>query len=85
MSEGLEDGIARVIASFDEIVRSDGGSVAFVARDGSRLRVSYRAGVNEDCPTCVMEPDALGSMMQDMLRDHAPEIREVLVEVVPGE
>lgn len=84
MSERLQEGIARVIASFDEIVRSDGGSVAFVAREGSKLRVAYRAGANEDCPTCVMEPDALGLMMHDMLRDHAPEIEEVLVDVVPG-
>ena len=37
--------------------------------------------VKRDCPTCVMEPDALGLMMHDMLRDHAPQIDEVVVLV----
>lgn len=75
-------GIDRVIEAFDEIVRSDGGGVSFVAVDDATLRVAYRIGHNEDCPTCVMEPDALGLMMHDMLREHAPEIAEVRVEVV---
>ena len=74
-------GIARVIEAFDEIVRSDGGNVSFVAIEGAKLRVAYATGVNQDCPTCVMEPDALGLMMHDMLRDHAPEIEEVVVDV----
>lgn len=75
-------GIARVIEAFDEIVRSDGGGVCFGALEGARLRVAYRLGANPDCPTCVMEPDALGLMMHDMLREHAPEIAEVVVDVV---
>ncbi len=71
-----------MIETFDEIVRSDGGSVSFVAIDDATLRVAYRLGHNEDCPTCVMEPDALGLMLHDMLREHAPEIAEVRVDVV---
>ena len=79
------EGIGRVIEAFDEIVRSDGGHVSFVAIDGGRLRVAYAAGVNEDCPSCVMEPDALGLMLHDMLREHAPEVEEVVVEAaLPG-
>ena len=81
-------GSARVIEAFDEIVRSDGGNVSFVAIEGAKLRVAYATGVNQDCPTCVMEPDALGLMMHDMLREHAPEIEEVVVDVAkpaPGQ
>lgn len=73
-------GIAQVIEAFDGIVRPDGGSVRFVAVEGKTLRVAYSAGVNEDCPTCVMEPDALGQMMLDMLREHAPAIESVVVD-----
>lgn len=73
--------IFRVIEAFDEIVRPEGGSVSFVAVEGGKLRVAYAAGVNEACPTCVMEPDALGLMMHDMLREQAPEIEEVVVDV----
>jgi hypothetical protein len=79
----LDVGIARVIEAFDEIVRPEGGRVSFLALDDGKLRVAYLAGVNEECPTCVMEPDALGLMMHDMLRDilreNAEEIEEVVV------
>lgn len=81
----LDEAIARVIEAFDGIVRPDGGRVAFRGCDGRRLHVAYAAGVNEACPTCVMEPDALAQMMLDMLREHAPAIEEIAVEVVAGE
>ena len=78
-----EEAIARVIEAFDGIVQPDGGHVSFVAIEGGRLRVAYAPGVNLDCPTCVMEPDALGQMMQDMLRDQkASGIEAVVVDVV---
>ena len=54
-----DEAIARVIEAFDGIVQPDGGRVSFVAIEGARLRVAYAPGVNADCPTCVMEPDAL--------------------------
>jgi len=89
----LDAEIVRVIEAFDEIVRPEGGSVSFIALEGGKLRVAYVAGVNEECPTCVMEPDALGLMMHDMLRDTqrdalqggAQPIEEVVVHTVtPG-
>ncbi|MEZ4334349.1 MAG: hypothetical protein R3F35_21565 [Myxococcota bacterium] len=81
----LGEEIARVIEAFDGIVQPDGGRVSFAGWDGRRLHVAYAAGSNEDCPTCVMEPDALARMMLDMLKDHAPEIEEVAVELVAAE
>ncbi len=89
----LDAGILRVIEAFDEIVRPEGGHVSFIALDGRKLRVAYVLGVNEACPTCVMEPDALGLMMHDMLRDAlqdslcdgAQQIEEVVVHTAtPG-
>ncbi len=85
----LDAGILRVIEAFDEIVRPEGGHVSFIALEGRKLRVAYVLGVNEACPTCVMEPDALGLMMHDMLRDTlqdgALQIEEVVVHTAtPG-
>lgn len=82
VARAADVGIAQVIEAFDGIVRPDGGSVRFVAIEGKTLRVAYAAGSNDDCPTCVMEPDALGQMMLDMLREHAPAIEAVVVD--PG-
>jgi Fe-S cluster biogenesis protein NfuA len=76
----MSTGIEAVVQTFDEIVKPEGGSIKVLAVEGERLRVAYAAGVNEDCPQCVMEPEALGAMMQDMLKQHAPEITEVVVE-----
>lgn len=73
-------GVDAVVETFDEIVKPDGGSVTLVAVDGSTLRIRYAPGVNEECATCVMEPDALAGMMQDMLKQHAPSIESVVVE-----
>jgi len=78
----LDAGIVRVIEAFDEIVRPEGGSVSFIALDGGKLRVAYVAGVNEECPTCIMEPDALGLMMLDMLRDSLHDGGKQIEEVV---
>ncbi|MBK7951581.1 MAG: NifU family protein [Deltaproteobacteria bacterium] len=77
-----DEAIARVIEAFDGIVQPDGGRVSFIAIERGQLRIGYAPGVNPDCPTCVMEPDALGQMMLDMLQDQAPEIEGVVVDVV---
>jgi len=78
MAEGAE----LVVAHFDEIVKPDGGSVRILAREGGVLRVAYASGANEDCPTCILEPDALADMMKDLMRDHEPGITEIVIEEV---
>ena len=40
----IRSGIARVIEAFDEIVRSDGGNVSFVAIEGAKLRAKGAGG-----------------------------------------
>ncbi|MCH2170794.1 NifU family protein [Myxococcota bacterium] len=73
-------GVDAVVETFDEIVKPDGGSVKLVAVEGSTLRIHYAPGVNEECATCVMEPEALAGMMEDMLKQHEPSIDSVVVE-----
>ena len=77
-------GAELVVEHFDEIVKPDGGSVRLLAREGSTLRVAYSPGVNEECTTCVIPAAQLGEMMRDLMRDHAPEIQDVLVEEIAG-
>jgi Fe-S cluster biogenesis protein NfuA len=76
----MADGAALVVEHFDEIVKPDGGTVRLLGREGDTLRVGYRAGVNEECETCVISADQLSEMMRDLLRDHDPGIEQVRVE-----
>jgi len=72
--------VEQVVEQFNEIVKPDGGQVAFVSVEAGVLRVRYAPGKNEECETCVMTPDALGAMMQDMIQTLDPSIQQVEVE-----
>ena len=76
----MSEGARQVVEQFDEIVKPEGGSVAFLSAEDGVLRVRYVPGVNEQCAECVMEPDALAAMMKDMVVTLDPEIQEVRVE-----
>lgn len=73
----------QVVEQFNEIVKPDGGSVTFVSASEGILRVNYSPGTNEECEACVMEPDALAGMMQDMVKTLDPFITEVKIESLP--
>ncbi len=76
MSSAAEE----VVAQFNEIVKPDGGSVTFVSASGGVLTVRYAPGQNDECETCVMEPDALAGMMRDMIVTLDPSITDVQME-----
>lgn len=78
----MSDAVVKVVESFDEMVRPEGGRVSLVAVEGGTLRVAYTKGHNEQCETCVFEPGALAQLMQDTVKDHDPSIVEVVVEEV---
>ena len=60
-------------------VKPEGGSVTLLSDDGGVLRVRYVPGVNEECAECVMEPEALGAMMKEMVVTLDPDISSVEV------
>ena len=70
----------QVVEQFNEIVKPEGGSVTLLSDAEGVLRVRYVPGVNEECAECVMEPDALGAMMKDMIITLDPSITAVEVE-----
>ena len=76
----MSEGARQVVEQFNEIVKPEGGSVTLLSDDGGVLRVRYVPGVNEECAECVMEPDALGAMMKDMVVTLDPGITAVEVE-----
>jgi Fe-S cluster biogenesis protein NfuA len=73
----------QVVEQFNEIVKPDGGSVTLVSASDGVLLVRYAPGTNEECETCVMEPDALAGMMRDMVITLDPSITDVKIENNP--
>ena len=43
------------------------------------LRIKYDEGVNEDCPECVMPPDAFREMVERMCSVQAPHVASVVL------
>ena len=75
----MSEGARQVVEQFNEIVKPEGGSVSLLSIEAGVLAVRYVPGVNEECAECVMEPDALAAMMQDMVGTLDPSISEVRV------
>lgn len=46
------------------------------------LRIRYYEGTNQECPECVMLPDAFGQMVKEMCKVQAPYVTEV--EIMPA-
>ena len=76
----MSESTRQVVEQFNEIVKPEGGSVTLLSDANGVLRVRYVPGVNEECAECVMEPDALGAMMKDMIITLDPSITAVEVE-----
>ena len=60
---------------------NDGVIIEPLDLDDGVLRVRYYGGTNEECPECVMGPDAFAEMVKAMCAVQAPYVSEV--EVVP--
>ena len=76
----MSESTRQVVEQFNEIVKPEGGSITLLSDANGVLRVRYVPGVNEECAECVMEPDALGAMMKDMIITLDPSITAVEVE-----
>jgi len=76
----MSESTRQVVEQFNEIVKPEGGSITLLSDANGVLRVRYVPGVNEECAECVMEPDALGAMMKDMIVTLDPSITAVEVE-----
>jgi hypothetical protein len=50
--------------------------------DDGVLRIRYSEGTNEECPECVMQPDAFKDMVLRMCKVQAPCVLDV--EVTPA-
>ena len=61
---------------------NEGVIVEPVSVENGVLQVRYFGGTNEECPDCVMEPDAFKEMAEAMCKVQAPYVKEV--QVIPA-
>ncbi len=69
-----DDGVNAVISLMGTIVGSEGGTLELIEASGSKLRVRYKKGTNEECPECVPSHEMVQQMMVASLKMHAPNI-----------
>ena len=69
-----DDGVNAVISLMGTIVGSEGGTLELIDASGSKLRVRYKKGTNEECPECVPSHEMVQQMMVASLKMHAPNI-----------
>lgn len=76
-----------LVKQFDRMVKHDGGGLALVGVEGTRITVAYRPGVAPDCTSgvCIMPHAELQAMMAETLarRDSSLSIRVVLADMIP--
>jgi hypothetical protein len=73
---------AQLLASFERIVASDGGTLALLAESDEAIRMGYRGAAEADCENgvCLLPHAEIEAMMRDWLARKAPALR---LEVVP--
>ena len=79
----MDEKVSMVINAL-KIATSDNQGVVIepLDLDEGVLRIRYYEGTNEECPECVMQPDAFREMVLRMCKTQAPYVIDV--EVVPA-
>lgn len=73
MSDALNDARA-VIAHFRQMLGADGSELTLRYVHGNVLHVSYRRG---ECDDCVLDPDDLKGMMEELLQRRRSSLNKV--------
>ena len=73
-----------VVGQFRQIVSGDGGKLELLSESEGVLKVRYAPGHNEQCATCVLEPDDLQLMLLEAVQQHDPSIKSVSLIVDPA-
>ncbi|MEE9284508.1 MAG: hypothetical protein V3V35_02145 [Dehalococcoidia bacterium] len=79
----MSAGARMVVEHFSRMVAPDGGVIELLGIEANTLRVRYTPGVNEECPTCVVDPLDLRELMKEALELHDPSITKVELETAP--
>ena len=59
------------------LVQPDGGNIELVSLDGGTMKIRYLPGTNEECETCVLDPNDLCALMEEALERQDPTIKKV--------
>jgi hypothetical protein len=72
----------QLLASFERIAASDGGTLTLLAENDETIRMGYRSGGEADCDNgvCMLPHAEIEAMMRDWMARKAPSVR---LEVVP--
>ena len=74
----MDPRIAFVLENMRMVVEDNEGAVVeFVSFENGVLTVRYEEGTNEECPECVMPPDAFRELLLDALKAQNIEVKEV--------
>ena len=69
----------QVIAHFQHILQSDGGTLECLDMHDGVLHLNYHPGHNEACESCVLSPEDLRELVAEAVKRGDPSIREVLI------
>ena len=70
-----------VLDQIETMVASEGGTLEDVLLDGDDLSLSYKPGVNEECPECVPTHKMVEQFLTASLGIHAPNISSIRVNL----
>ena len=70
-----------VVGQFQQIVSGDGGRLELLSEADGVVSVRYAPGHNDQCATCVLEPDDLQIMLLEAVQQHDPSIKSVSLVV----
>lgn len=73
----MDPKVEYVLDNFGEILKPDGGSLELLEITRGMARVRYIQGQNEECPECVLSPEALHALLLEALQTHAPYITQL--------
>jgi hypothetical protein len=68
-----------VLEQIETMVSSEGGTLETAMLEGSRLKVEYTPGVNEECPECVPTLEMVTIFLTASLGIHAPHVTDIEV------
>jgi Fe-S cluster biogenesis protein NfuA len=66
-----------VVEQFRRMVQPDGGSIELVTVEGGIMKIRYNPGKNEECESCVLNPEDLCELMKEAAERQDPSITRV--------
>ncbi len=73
----IHPSVRTVVDKVNLLLAADGGHLTPVEQLGDAVVLRYEPGKSKDCPTCVLNEDAVVALVEESLQLQAPFIRQV--------